>query len=139
MTTPQHRRGATRRLVTATLLALTLSACASKLSDLRPEQGATTQSFQGNYEAIAACVADAGERAAGGAPLLKVDRASKSASVRRLVPPATAPVYEFRFVQTGVNTVTVSGSGSSTTDDGTRSFAFLWTQVDICATNQMAP
>lgn len=139
MTTSHQRRGATHRLVMATLLALMLSACANQISALRPEQGATTQSFQGNYEAIAACVADAGERAAGGAPTLKVDRASKTAIVRRLVPPATVPVYEFRLAQTGVNTVTVSGSGSSTADDGTRSFAFLWTQVDICATNQMAP
>lgn len=121
------------------LLALALGGCAGKLPDLRPDQGATTQTFQGNYEALAACVADAGERATGGAPTLKVDRATKTATVRRLVPPSPDPAYELRFVQSGVTRVTVTGSGSSTAQDGTRSYAFLWQHVDLCATNQMAP
>ncbi len=120
------------------LTPILLAACAGLGQPVGPS-GATSQTVLGNYEAMASCVAQAGQSATGGPPALRVDKAARKASVYRTTGPATEAEYDIGFTQTGATTVQVEGRASATAKDGGRALAFLWPQVAICATNLTAP
>ena len=131
-------RRATARHPALLLLGVAVSGCAG-LGQPTVAQGPATQTVMGDYEIIATCVAAAGENSAGGAPTLRVDRARKVATVRRVLGASNELQYEVVFTQTGAATVHVEGRGGAATQDSGRGLGFLWPQVGLCATSVMAP
>lgn len=142
---PRHAMNPTRllrlpdtRCAALLLFAAALGGCSS-LGGPGPASGAASETVAGNYEVLAGCVAEAGDKSVGGAPVLRVDRERKVATVRRVLQPSNALQYELSFTQSGAATVQVEGRSVAASSDATRAFAFVWPHVGLCATNVMAP
>lgn len=122
------------------LATVALAGCANPARLLPAAPTGASLSVAGNYEAIAGCVAEAGEKSAtGDAPALRVDRARQQATVRRVLQPSNEVRYEISFTQTGANDVQVQGQATPGSREGAAAFAFLWPQVSQCAMHLMSP
>lgn len=119
-------------------ICLVLGACAGPLLPVQaPGDGRLT--VQGQYEVIAACIAEASQKSQAGAATLSVDRAARLATVRRVQQPSNQAQYQLGFQQTGATTVLVEGRALANGPEAANAFAFLWSQVESCARDRMAP
>jgi hypothetical protein len=126
--------------LTVLVATVALAACANPARLLPGSPTTASLSVAGNYEAIAGCVAEAGEKTAGGGtPELRVDRKRQRATVRRVLQPSNEVRYDISFVQTGASNVQVDGKATPGSREGAAAFAFLWPQVSQCATHLMSP
>lgn len=123
--------------IPAVVAGLVLTGCGG-LDVLRGQPGPRSETVLGNYEAVAACVATEGQKAAGGAPTLRVDRAKKTAVLQRMLA-SNEVQYEINFVQYGSTSVLVDGRDLSVTKEGASGIDFLWPHVAFCAASLSSP
>lgn len=125
-------------LALSAALGLALGACAGPMLPTMPP-GDGTLTVQGQYEVIAGCIVEASEKSTVGAASLRVDRAAQKATVQRLQQPANQVLYQISFQQLGSTRVLVEGRALAPTPEAANAFAFLWSQVEGCARDRMAP
>lgn len=123
------------RTTLAALPLLLIAAGCAELGDLRATPPALTQTVRGDFEAIAQCVADAGERTTGqGVPTLRIDRARGIARLYRIIEGGSnAAAYELSFQQQAGRAVLVEGRGMATVRGRAFPFEHLWPHVARCA------
>lgn len=130
-----------RRWIAATMgacLVLGLAACAGPvLPTMPPGKGRIT--VPGDQEVIANCLAGVSEQSVGGPATLRVDRARQQSTLRREAAPGGPVWYELRLRQVGAATVEVEADPPAAAPDAQRAYAFLWSQIEVCAINRMAP
>ncbi len=118
---------------------LLLAGCAGTALLPGTPTGPARLTVAGDMEVIATCLAAVSEQSVGGPATLTVDRARRQATLRREAPGGGAVQYELRLRQAGATTVVAETDGPAATPEAQRGHAFVWSQIDVCATSRMAP
>lgn len=128
-------------LLTAALAGvLLLAGCAGRLPLLPgASTGPARLTVAGDMEVIGTCLAAVTEQSVGGPATLRVDRERRQATLRREASGGGPVQYELRLRQAGATTVVVETDGPAATPEAQRGHAFVWSQIEVCAINRMAP